>query len=116
MGYTLILVCPWCGYSETFDPEDSLPEKCPACGSSEILIMAYRSLVHGSRDTKGEEPKRQRFSAPIATKMKPVAPIFQLEPGIFRVDLERLFEAPVELAEEGVGRFRLLTGETGGGR
>lgn len=111
MGYTLILVCPWCGYSETFDPEDSLPERCPACGSSEILIMAYRSLVHDSRAAKGEEPKRKRFRAPIATKVKLVAPIFQLEPGIFRVDLERLLKAPVELAEEGVGRFRLLTGE-----
>ncbi len=112
MGYTLILVCPWCGYSETFDPEESPPERCPACGSSEILVMAYRSLVHDSRGVQRSESKKKRFSAPTATKMRPVAPIFQLEPGIFKVDLKRLFEAPVELAEEGVGRFRLLTGET----
>jgi len=110
MGYALVLVCPWCGYSEAFDPEDHPPERCPVCGSSEVLVMAYRSLVHGPQAERGEARRRRAFSSPRVVKLRPVAPIFQLEPGVFKVDLNRLFEAPVELAEEGLGRFRLLVG------
>lgn len=114
MNYTLIVLCPWCGYSEVFKPEETPPEVCPICGTTEILIMAYRSSVmseEGIQTDDGRTPKK-RFNPPAAVKLKKVAPIQELEPGIFRLDLEKLFEFPIELAEEGVGKFRLLVKES----
>lgn len=113
MNYTLVVLCPWCGYSEVFEPEETPPEACPVCGTTEMLIMAYRSSVSPEtvRTAIRERPAKRRFNPPTAIKLKKLAPIQELEPGIFRVDLKKLLEFPIELAEEGVGRFRLLVRE-----
>lgn len=100
----VLLVCRSCGYSkESEGSDESVPGRCPSCGSTDLEFVVYRDKSSQEEETRIDSGGDEKLASLIEEAF-----LKQVSEGEWEIDLTRTISEDVAIAELEPGEYEIL--------